>query len=163
MGTEQAVHSFNETMARVMAFDLDDVKSSYAKRYGLTAKQVNLHERELKRFLALCAANPEACYGMFSDVDNLWHEFICHTPKYQVFCAEIVGRFLHHIPTSSDVAQAAVPEGPTPRQQTIADYQKYFGAMDPSLWRINDPLRADDCCSICTSDKKISLPSATLN
>src|SRR5688572_11696677 len=107
-----------------MAFDLGDVKAAYRKRYGLTGEQADLHERELKRYLTLCIANPEGCYGMFSDIDNLWHEFICHTPKYQEFCFGIAGRYLHHIPTSSDVGKILVSAGPSPRQQTIDDYEK---------------------------------------
>jgi hypothetical protein len=157
MRQSSAVQPFDRIAARVMSFDLSDVKASYAKRYGLTPAQADLHERELKRYLSLCIADPEGCYGMFSDVDNLWHEFICHTPAYQAFCDRIAGRFLHHIPTSSAAAQKITVIGPTPRQQTVTAYEKHFGAMDPALWHIGDPLRADDCCTICTSDKKISL------
>ncbi len=152
----QGVRSFPEVLAAVLAFDLSDVKKAYAKRHRLTVEVVEAHERELKRYLVLCIAYPGKCLGMFSNMDNLWHEFICHTPKYEAFCYGIAGRYLHHIPTSSDAVQKIADDGPSPRQQTIEAYEKHFGLMDPNVWHMANPDNCSngDCCSICTSDKK---------
>jgi len=157
------VRSVPGTLASVLAFDLSDVKRAYAKKYRLSVEVVESHERELKRYLTLCIANPGKCYGMFSKMDNLWYEFICHTPKYLEFCSSIAGRYLHHVPTSSDAAPKLAGDTPNPRQQTIADYEKYFGTMDSAVWNMANPDNCSngDCCSICTSDKRV-IPDYTV-
>lgn len=148
--------SFEEVHRGIQAFDLEDVKRSYTQKYGLTEEQTNVHERELKRYLTLCALNPGKSYGMFSNIDMLWHEFICFTPKYARFCDAFVGHYLHHVPAGSDDAVSADhSQGPSSRQNTISDYERHFGPMDPEIWRITSDPSADDCCTICTSDKKI--------
>jgi hypothetical protein len=73
--------SLSQIARTITAFDLTDVKRSYCKRQGVSAKVADLHERELKRYLTLCATNPQIAYGMFSPTDDLWHEFICFTQK----------------------------------------------------------------------------------
>jgi hypothetical protein len=45
-------------------------------------------------------------------VDVAWHEFILFTRKYEHFCSNAIGRFLHHTPAeameSQTVAQAGI-------------------------------------------------------
>lgn len=36
-----------------------------------------------------------------SDIDEVWHQHILHTNKYELDCQKIFGKFLHHFPTPS--------------------------------------------------------------
>jgi len=81
---------------RAMHFDMSDVLTRYKFHHSVTDAEVREHERELKRFLTLCALNPDARYGMLNPVDNLWHEFIIFTKKYVEFCELVAGKYIHH-------------------------------------------------------------------
>lgn len=146
---------FEQTRQRALEFDLTDVKRSYSRRYGLASDAVALHERELKRYLVLCALHPEREHAMFSEIDNLWHEFICFTRKYHKFCHQVAGRYIHHAPREAEGAPSASALA-LGRIHTVEDYTLYFGAMDPGIW---PAATAADCspqpsCSepACTSD-----------
>lgn len=53
---------------------------------------------EFKRFVALYMIY-EKPMGMISPhVDAVWHRFILYTREYTIFCREIVGEYMHHIP-----------------------------------------------------------------
>lgn len=44
-------------------------------------------------------------------VDEAWHEFILHTRSYQEFCAQVLGRFLHHVPAEAMLSPTQAQEG----------------------------------------------------
>jgi hypothetical protein len=66
-----------------------------------------LIETGLRQWLRCCAAalDDDQVIGMPSHaVDEAWHGFILCTARYQQFCAQAYGRFLHHRPVDDDPA-----------------------------------------------------------
>ena len=64
----------------------------------------------LRQWLRSCAAalRDDQVIGMPSQaVDEAWHGLILCTMRYQVFCAEAYGRFMHHTPFGGEPAAAA--------------------------------------------------------
>jgi hypothetical protein len=83
---------------RAMAFPMDDVLKKYCKEESVSHEAAVEHAREMKRFLILCAINPDVRYEMRCCVDKLWHVFILFTSKYTHFCDDIAGYYIHHEP-----------------------------------------------------------------
>lgn len=152
--------SSEEVIARAMSFPMGDVLERYAKEQRLPLDVAEEHERELKRFLALCAIEPTSSYGMRGPIDELWHTFIVFTEQYAAFCDQVVGHFLHHSPnTSSGKAQAgAAQAGPSVREgyvRFLEAYKEAYGEIPPAhLWprpmTHENPTAAFDGCG-CTT------------
>jgi hypothetical protein len=94
----QRTLSQQAVIERAMAFDLSEVTRRYVRDFNLPADVAALRERELRRYLVLCALHRGAAYGMRGPVDELWHTFIFFTQSYHRFCTEIAGRYIHHQP-----------------------------------------------------------------
>jgi hypothetical protein len=118
---------------RVLAFDLDEIVEHYADSYGLPLETARAHERELKRYLALCALDPDGRYGMAGVVDKLWHAFILFTKDYARFCEKAAGVFLHHVPRTKRQDPDGSPYDAYAR--TLAAYERVFGEPAPrEIW-----------------------------
>lgn len=87
-----------DLVERALAFPMDEIVALYAGDVGISLETARFHERELKRWLALAALNPDAEYVMLATLDEIWHAFILFTRKYAQFCDEVAGRFVHHAP-----------------------------------------------------------------
>jgi hypothetical protein len=128
IGADQA-----ETIARAMAFPMDPIVARYREEQQLPADVAREHERELKRYLTLCALDADGAYGMNGPVDELWHTFITFTRDYARFCDEVAGRFIHHIPTPADARRE--PDGASSYQRTLDAYAATFGEeAPPEVW-----------------------------
>jgi hypothetical protein len=128
IGADQA-----ETIARAMAFPMDPIVVRYMEEQRLPAEVAREHERELKRYLALCALDADGAYGMNGPVDELWHTFITFTRDYARFCDEVAGCFIHHIPTPPDAGYDA--DGAASYQHTLDAYAATFGEeAPPEVW-----------------------------
>ncbi len=122
---------------RALAFDMSDVILRYESSHRVPHDIALQHERELKRFLILCALNPQAAYGMPEPVDTLWHEFIIFTSAYVKFCHLVAGRYLHH--------KSRLPGRSRTEQETVemyrrfkADYVEVFNESAPRpYWSMN--------------------------
>jgi hypothetical protein len=87
---------------------------------------------EYKRFIFLsCIQNQSLTPSV--DVDEAWHLHLTYTEDYwNVFCLKVLGRPLHHRPTSGSAA-----DGRRFREQyaaTLQIYADWFGAPDPIIW-----------------------------
>ncbi len=138
-----------DTIEKVMAFPLDEVLERYVQDENISMDAAKEHERELKRYLALVALNPEVRYGMKGPVDNLWHTFIIFTHFYERFCQKVAGHFIHHEPTP--LHKRSDPEGKNNYFRFLSDYEEVFGESAPiHLWpRIRKGLTTD--CNSCGS------------
>lgn len=117
------------TVERAMSFPLDSVVKMYRIEQGLSERVALEHGRELRRFLALCALNPDAGYGMAGAVDDLWHTLILCTEHYAAFCDAVAGQFIHHTPAF--VRQP--PDGGYER--FLRDYELVFCERAPTdVW-----------------------------
>jgi len=142
-----------EIISQAMAFPMGHIVSKYIDEEAIPSSVAAEHEKELKRFLAMCAMNRgKKGYGMRGPVDQLWHTFITHTRDYQEFCDTIGGRFIHHIPETKEVSATEGSRGKY--DQFLSDYEKVFGEVAPThLWpRISDDKSGCDGCSGCGVD-----------
>ena len=85
---------------------LDFPKGTFAKVRAqhpqLSDKDMALVAQGLRQFFLAYLKSGRRPVSMPSQVaDDLWHEFILHTRRYQLFCQQAFGRFLHHTPAVS--------------------------------------------------------------
>lgn len=120
------------SIEKAMAFSIDPVLHRYAKTYTLPMSVVCQHEREMKRYLAMCAVLEQRAgiYGLCGPVDDLWHIFIIFTRMYLDFCNTVAGRFLHHTPT-----EAANGDAYENYARTLRVYEDTFNEKPPAhIW-----------------------------
>ncbi len=66
---------------------------------ALTQKDCQLVAQALRQFFLAHLHSGRRHVSMPSQVvDDLWHEYILYTRRYQDFCRKAFGRFLHHTP-----------------------------------------------------------------
>lgn len=89
--------------------------------------------REFKKYVALVDLNRgKGKMSMPSErVDEVWHQFILFTPQYHEFCNEFLGKYLHHLPTTSHT-----PLTSTGTKNFIKFYQETFGNI-PEIWGLD--------------------------
>ncbi|HEU0053807.1 MAG TPA: hypothetical protein VFQ39_11535, partial [Longimicrobium sp.] len=135
-----------DQIALAEAFPMDSILRRYISEHGLTWESAKEHERELKRYLVLCATRPEAGYGMMGPVDELWHTFIIFTREYAQFCDVVAGRFIHHVPRDPSDESGTIAAG---YQKFLEDYAEMFGEeAPPHLWpRLHQGATSGGDCS----------------
>lgn len=109
-----------------------DFRARLAREQGWSLAQADAAIEEYRRFCLL--ATVEAVPMTPSDaVDQVWHLHLQYTRDYwDVFCPQVLGRVLHHGPTSGGAA-----EGVRYRDQyadTLAAYQRRFGEPPAAWW-----------------------------
>ncbi|MFC1626216.1 glycine-rich domain-containing protein [Pseudomonadota bacterium] len=91
-----------KTAAEYLALMEDHDFSSVIYKYSVENKFDEETSREtleeMKKWLAMCASNPNNDYVLFGEVDVMWHQFILFTKKYREFCDQVFGYFLDHVP-----------------------------------------------------------------
>ncbi|MET4427601.1 hypothetical protein [Mycolicibacterium sp. 624] len=78
-----------------------------------------LIEKGLRQWLRCCAAalRDDQVIGMPSHaVDEAWHGLILCTARYQAFCDEAYGRFMHHHPVGGAPAEVEAVADPMSEQ-----------------------------------------------
>ena len=101
------------------------------EKQGVSREIAELHERECKRYLLLCAMFPTEGLGMQGPVDEYWHTFLMFTKEYKSFCEEIAGFFIHHVPT----VDKSKNSGSNNFQRTMQKYIAVFGETpDERAW-----------------------------
>jgi hypothetical protein len=140
---------------RAMDFNMRSILSRYIIETGVSKQTAREHEREIKRFLLVCALNETGqSIGMAGPVDELWHTFILFTQEYAEFCQQVAGRFLHHAPALPGDGRRMVRSA-YPRFQT--QYTELFGeAPNVAYWPAAVP--AGSVAPACPSEDLCSLP-----
>ena len=127
--------SQDEILADGMAFDMQKVVKRYARDNDIPIETALRHEKELKRYLILCAIHPYSRYGMRGQVDELWHTLVFHTKDYFAFCETIAGRYIHHVPEDPDEPAAGTARKPSTYGKMLAAYSLVFGEAPPDdIW-----------------------------
>lgn len=136
----------------VEAYPIPHVTERFCNEQGLSAEAGEEYEVELKKYLWLCSLNDGKNLGMAGPVDELWHTFIIHTRDYEVFCREVLGKFIHHTPTS--LSAKANGTAKMHYDEFLATYQRTFGVEAPlHIWpRITNKVQlVDNSCGGCSS------------
>ncbi len=90
-----------EAYIRSYAFPRGMLDKVHKKHEHLTRKDLELASLGLRHFFLAYLKSDYQPISMPSQVvDDLWHEFILYTLKYQNFCKKAFGRFLHHSPAT---------------------------------------------------------------
>lgn len=140
---------------RAMAFDMRPVLSRYVIDTGVSKQTAREHERELKRFLLVCALNDTGRpIGMAGPVDELWHTFILFTKEYADFCRQVAGRFLHHAPAVPGDGRRVLQQGYTRFQDRYTDL---FGEP-PSVDYWPSTVPSGSTAPACPEEDLCSLP-----
>ncbi|MGW1029879.1 glycine-rich domain-containing protein [Streptomyces sp. NPDC002577] len=111
-----------ERLAHRITTDHPEISEATARRIvGQTAA-----------FLATSGQQPGQSLAPSKLVDIGWHTFILHTVDYADFCQNVVGQFVHHVPTSED---EQMPGSPTEtRERTLAAITAAGYTVDGKLW-----------------------------
>lgn len=93
-----------------------------------TIEEIDVAIEEFKKFLSLIAMEIKPLAMISPKVDEVWHQFILFTEKYNDFCEKIMGRFIHHKPNTSidPVPLIAI-------DNVINGYKLNFGTI-PEIW-----------------------------
>lgn len=122
----------------VMAYKMPDIIARCKKDFNYTDEDMQLLEKELKRFFILCilGSNSKSGIDMYSkDVDNLWHTFILFTKEYADFCYQYHGKFLHHVPNlEKDNSSVNIDSSQKNFQDFIDLYEAIFHEEIHSIW-----------------------------
>lgn len=88
-------------------------------------------------FVAASGLQPGQSLAPSELVDHGWHAFILHTVDYAAFCQQVVGRFVHHVPTDEDEATPGGAAAARERTLAVIDavYSVYGAAWftDPTV------------------------------
>lgn len=127
----------DDLLARVMAFELDDVDSPmpFTKRLARDNRWPLAYAirvvREYRRFvfLAMCAGHTAV---PSEQVDQAWHLHLLYTRSYwDGLCADVLDRPLHHGPTRGGEQD----KHESLYRQTIDSYARLFGVSPPEdIW-----------------------------
>jgi hypothetical protein len=154
--TETAIRPQAKVIRRVLDYPVPkEVIEKYVDRYELTEQVAREHEREFKRYLAMCLANPEAAYGMFGPIDDFWHTWILFTREWHEFGETVAGHYIHHRPTTrAEKALVRSGQAPSAYGRFLAAYPAFFGEEAPAhLWpRQQEAMAGADCSCLKCSD-----------
>lgn len=138
-------HGVTAALKRVVRLlDLSDVKMKLADREegpGLSQEQINLMEREYRKFLALQLAHPGVTIVPCKPVDEIWHRHILDTAAYRHDCQAIFGRFVDHYPYFGMRNEAEAVELDNAYTETLDLYRNAFGEPPPDSWVSTDAAR----------------------
>lgn len=130
---QQSVQEIQAIKEKADTFPMAHVINQYRKDKTISDQQAALYERELKRYLALCAIFRDKSLVMGSEIiDTLWHTFILSTQAYADFCNQVAGTFLHH---NNDISH----DNETASQERYCEflhcYKDTFGEVAPAtIW-----------------------------
>jgi hypothetical protein len=131
-----------------LAFRLDSVIRRHTMDHGIDQPQATRVERELKRFLVLCAQEDAGFFSPPLAVDQLWHTFLLFTYEYAEFCATLGGGFIHHRPF--DDSNGRPPVIRRSRHALFAAYERTFGEGPPAdIWALDGSAAGDGGSGNC--------------
>lgn len=143
-----------------MDFNIEHVIRRFSRDHDVPLEMAARYERELKRYLLLCALHPRSKYGMRGPVDDLWHVFVFFTKDYFAFCQAIAGTYIHHVPEDPDAKQWEGRKSTYPKM--LKAYRVVFGEdapldiwpafkKDDTLSTMSDPSCGNRCSGSCDS------------
>jgi hypothetical protein len=135
------VLSAEEALGVLGSLDLTMVRRKIAdpnEGKGWDEGQLDLAEREYRRFLALHLMYPEAEVVPCHLVDEFWHQHILDTHAYAKDCLEVFGFFLHHFPYFGMRGEQDAMDLMDAYDDTIDRYETAFGELPVGIWRLQE-------------------------
>ena len=83
-----------DTIAVGLSYPINEIVQRYAEEQDLPLAVAEEHALEARRYLLLCALNPDRTYGMRGPIDEFWHTFVTFTSRYMDFCERVAGRYM---------------------------------------------------------------------
>jgi len=140
--TDRDNKQIQHIIATAMVYPMEKIVKRYMKENDICADVAAKHEKELKRFLAICAIYHDPI-GMRASVDELWHSFITFTEEYALFCEQVAGHFIHHVPNDETTSKS---DSRTSALRFNMAYESLFNATPPiDVW----PPLSDSSDLIC--------------
>lgn len=124
----QHTRATTQALDRIGRLDLKEIVARSTDLYGWSASRAADAELWYKNFLKLCYLNrrrPVA--ALDEDADNLWHQHILYTIKYQRDCNALFGSFLNHDPIDGPASADDVREF----TRSMELYYTEFGSHPP--------------------------------
>jgi hypothetical protein len=88
-------------LEEVLRYENGEVVYRFSVDHGFSISDAEEIFTETKKWLWLCAAEPDAKIPLLSEaraVDEMWHTFLLFTDAYAKFCDSNFGFFVHHFP-----------------------------------------------------------------
>lgn len=130
---------------QVLDFPMERVVKRYCLEENVSGEDAVLHERELKRYLYICANYRDDRWPMVRSIDGLWHTFLLFTRSYQEFCQVAGVPFIHHEPMDEKDKKGDLAGLQVTYERFMAAYQAEFGEPARFVW----PERIDSNCHDC--------------
>ena len=108
-------------------------------------------EVEFKRYMSMIAMGQGAGMGPSRVLDMYWHQFMLDTREYKKFCSEIFGRFMDHVPSTSETKEDARAS----YVRSLETYRQMFGEPDPVMWP-----KLGKAAGECTAECEAKYPGA---
>lgn len=134
----EPVMSADEAMRRLQVLDLEMVRQKLAdpeEGKGWSAEELDLAEREYRRFLALHLMYPGTAVVPCGFVDEVWHAHILDTQAYGPNCQEVFGFFLHHFPYFGMRGEQDAADLRSAYDLTLDRYEAAFGEPAAEAWQ----------------------------
>lgn len=139
MDQSQWSAEMGETWKALEAFQVDEPKVVFsfsarlARENGWTANQASRAIAEYKRFLFLARHAGHSVTPSIV-IDQVWHLHLVYTRSYwKELCGDVLGRQLHHHPTTGGLAESGKFEAQY--EQTLTSYRRLFGEAPPQdIW-----------------------------
>jgi len=94
---------------------------------GMSREDLEIAEREYRRFLSLRLYVPELDLVPNRLVDEFWHAHILDTEAYMQDCLQVFGAYLHHYPYMGMGSSESREELEDAFFLTKSAYERYFG------------------------------------
>jgi hypothetical protein len=93
-------------------------------------------------FLAAYGSDPDWPDAPSHTIDLGWHTFLLYTKEYSLFCRQVAGRFIHHVPDDSPTARRSGDDRLT---LTIARIKESGYLVDHDLWTMGTTCNPNRC------------------
>lgn len=94
---------FEQILKKAQSFELSPIIQRFMNKRGVTRARAIEIADEMLVYLSLCATEPNEQWTITGEVDEMWHTFILFTDRYEKFCNEIAGSFIHHYPSEDNL------------------------------------------------------------
>lgn len=129
---------------RLSVLDLTMIRMKLAdpkEGQGWSVEQLDLHEREYRRFLVLNLIYPREQIVPCLDVDMVWHAHILDTAAYRADCDAVFGEFFDHFPYFGMRGDADAAQLIDAYDRTIDLYELVFGSVPDGVWTIDHTMK----------------------